>query len=934
MINKERELYNNENDFYDLMKSESEVTSEIEEQYQDISDEDDYLSMMKIMSEEESENIVYGASNDTNNNSNSNSSFNNNSVSGGTKTNSDGTIDTNNVQDVYSSSESNGNVDETNSDVKMGTEEQDTGNHRGLDVNMNMNKGIAYPIIRINDHYCVYEEIVEFYIESGFYKDYREYMSIGKPSTGFVPTLHLILRTSSPDLLKSNQIKSGDKCAVFFRSGGGLIKSYRGDYIITSVVTSDKYSEVTDVKVTYIIRGELYVPNLRNESDKFNFNGSSRDAIVDASERLGLSFFFCDPDNTNDYQGWQCTTNLKDYIQDIATHAWKEFNAFYDCWIDTRYGLSFLNMNKLLIEDGFDEQVDLTPFVSTITAGAGVDGKKAYKSEEKVNKEVQPMAKMFTNIPQDTESATPFYIKKWKIKNRAAEICHSIGINATQTLNIDNAGVESDLNNVDMQYSIPINNTKLQNGFFVLIGPGVNMTYTQADQVAPNQSFVKNSYKVDSGGIVEVMSDGDSEQMKQTGNNMLSSGNTNKFYDTAFEHNMRNNLQLQKQITEIELQGLNLAIMRGEKIPVMIVDNDKLNSSLRAGNYTMSDIEYSMYEMASGWYIIDGIKWNWTPKSNSNGTTFWSTEVKLVRREWPIPGKSKSLTTGDTVNLMNTINPNSAENLQQASTMSAVQKTGSNLNGGTGTGVTPNSRNTNNQNPAEPNNRTNSQPGTMPGTNSTPNPSSSSYSGRVTGTSAKTEIKASAEDDSGTDMPLTGLKPELKTVYRALKAICPNINLVSARRWAVDENGNRVDGNAFVKKNGLYKCCNAKGQIMFFKENNSRHLYGEAIDIINKQGQDFNAIVTTIMNDQTFLGVMADNGCALCIEQTSDDCGAKTKHYHIGTDADIQETWWDSVRAYIPQMSDMLKHKIKNASQSSFRIRSTENKTTDIEDTA
>ena len=97
MINKERELYNNENDFYDLMKSESEVTSEIEEQYQDISDEDDYLSMMKIMSEEESENIVYGASNDTNNNSNSNSSFNNNSVSGGTKTNSDGTIDTNNV---------------------------------------------------------------------------------------------------------------------------------------------------------------------------------------------------------------------------------------------------------------------------------------------------------------------------------------------------------------------------------------------------------------------------------------------------------------------------------------------------------------------------------------------------------------------------------------------------------------------------------------------------------------------------------------------------------------------------------------------------------------------------------------------------------------------------------------------------------------------
>ena len=51
---------------------------------------------------------------------------------------------------------------------------------------------------------------------------------------------------------------------------------------------------------------------------------------------------------------------------------------------------------------------------------------------------------------------------------------------------------------------------------------------------------------------------------------MMASGNTNKFYDAAWEHNMRNNLQLQKQYTEVELKGLNLAIMRGEKIPVII----------------------------------------------------------------------------------------------------------------------------------------------------------------------------------------------------------------------------------------------------------------------------------------------------------------------------------------------------------------------------
>lgn len=64
--------------------------------------------------------------------------------------------------------------------------------------------------------------------------------------------------------------------------------------------------------------------------------------------------------------------------------------------------------------------------------------------------------------------------------------------------------------------------------------------------------------------------------------------------------------------------------------------------------------------------------------------------------------------------------------------------------------------------------------------------------------------------DSGGEMPLTGLKDGLKQLYEHLVDACNgNIRLVSARRWAVDESGKKVDGNAFVMKNGLYKCKNA-----------------------------------------------------------------------------------------------------------------------------
>jgi hypothetical protein len=192
---------------------------------------------------------------------------------------------------------------------------------------------------------------------------------------------------------------------------------------------------------------------------------------------------------------------------------------------------------------------------------------------------------MLTNIPTDEESTTPFYVVNWNIVNRAAEISNEIGINNQQSLNVDNAGVDTENTNVDMQYSIPVNMKKIQNGFFVLIGPGVNLTYTQADQINPNMSFVKNSYKVMGGGITEVMSNDDAAMLEANGNNMMSSGNNNRFYDPAFYHNMRNVLQLEKQYTEVELLGCNLAIMRGEKIPALILDHDKVQSVARSGNW-------------------------------------------------------------------------------------------------------------------------------------------------------------------------------------------------------------------------------------------------------------------------------------------------------------------------------------------------------------
>ena len=817
-----------------------------------------------------------------------------------------------------SSADSNNNINTSQGSVSDNA--ANLGSGSGLDYNTVKNKGVVYPIIRINDHYFSSYEIEEFSIETGFYKNYHDWKKYKFPKTGFVPTMRLVITTTASDLLKRNIIKSGDKCAVFFSSGGGIIKSYRADYLITSVVTSDKETEITDNPVTFIITGELFIPNLRNETEKFNFNGSSRDAMMDCATRLGLAFYFCDPDDTQDYQGWICSKNLHDYALEVSSHAWKEFNAFFDAWIDPRYGLSFININKMLVEDGLDEPIDLTPFINMMNRSVGIDGNKATSSEEYKKEHPQPQAKILTNITKDDESITPFYIQKWNIVNKASEIANEIGVNTKDALTIDNPGISSENSDIDMEYSIPTNKTKLQNGFYVLIGPGVNLTYTQADQKDPNMSFVKKSYTVKGGGIVETMSSGDADMMKQTGNNMYSSGNTNRFYDAGWEHNMRNNLQLQKQYLEVELSGLNLRIMRGEKIPVLILDHDKVQSSARANNYASNILESTLYETASGWYIIDGLMYEW--KSNNNeGPSNWCTKLKLVRREWPIPGRVSTATVDNkTVTFQTTVDA-TENNAQLASSTGYMLPD---------IVITPESQSSS-VSGLDSNTQYASDGGLLDEvviSATAPRRANDT----ATGTDAKQALSVSEEDiTSAEEVPLTGLKSSLKTVYSMIKSICPNIRLVSARRWAVDLDGKRTEGNAFVTRSGMYKCVNAKGQVMYFKSNNSKHLYGEAFDIINGPGQDFNSIMSkyVMMNNQ-LLQEMALSGIGACIEQTTDDSGVATKHYHFGTDKNILKPFWDAVRALNKNLDSVTSAAISNYISYNTRNAASEIKKTEI----
>jgi hypothetical protein len=72
---------------------------------------------------------------------------------------------------------------------------------------------------------------------------------------------------------------------------------------------------------------------------------------------------------------------------------------------------------------------------------------------------------------------------------------------------------------------------------------------------------------------------------------------------------------------------------------------------------------------------------------------------------------------------------------------------------------------------------------------------------------------------------------------------------------------------------------------MYFESNNSRHLYGEAIDIINGNGVSFDDLLKKhLLINGDILKIMYDNGLSCYIETSVDDTGTTSRHYHIGTD--------------------------------------------------
>lgn len=495
--------------------------------------------------------------------------------------------------------------------------------------NFQVSAGRDYPIIKINSYILGVSEI--------------SHMEISIQD--FLPHISLEIKTSTNSLTGVNMPKDGDLVSVFMRTPNPNLPTLRADFIIMKINISEvNYTKKVDRRYTkYFIQGDLYVPKMTSQVDQFAFCGTSKEAVIDFCQRFKLGFAYTDPENTKDKQVWLCYSNTpEEYIKSVVEHSWKDETSFFDCWIDQFYRLNFINVNDILGRKLTDDGNMAEGEMMSVLATQWIDGERLTNNTSE--KRLGP--KLFTNaVWMENQS---WYITGYKPYNRSSQITLNEGTKLEAEFFLVNQALfdAMEVQDTSVLCEPAYNPEKLSTHIILRGRTGQSM---DSMKQANNGDFVDIYRRCPWYGPQYVMSE--SDQKSEDKNNLKWSGNLHQNYYRAEAHNRINLVELNKMNIELFFDGLNFDIQRGEKIPVMLFDQNGVLSAKNRQNTALEKdqlVGLDMMLMYSGWFMIDSISYIYDPQEDPMLTNY-RTVVKVTRREWITPEPTEGILTGSQV---------------------------------------------------------------------------------------------------------------------------------------------------------------------------------------------------------------------------------------------------------------------------------------------
>lgn len=462
---------------------------------------------------------------------------------------------------------------------------------------------LEYPLVKINDYIFNQAEIQSMVIEC----------------TDFLPKITLDVALISSLFIAKEMPKDGDIISVGIRQKSDLLKIVRADFVITSVYSRENPTISQKIPTFMTFYGELFVPGLKSQVGDMSFLSTSMDALKEFAKTLNLGFA-TNENNTDDKQIWLKANITGDlFILQTTERAYKDEKSFYKAWIDIYYNLNFVNINLQLVSS--EVEVDI------IAATTNVD-KNTFYGVDTTDENTKASLKVFSNF--QTYKATPFYIQTWRPTNKSSSITFSLGTKMTCEMFEHNVNLYE--NSESQKYWTipvePIYDEDKSKKSILLRGRATQNYDPNGKQLKrANHPYVGLYEKFPWLGVQYTISNTELDPM-------LWDGNHHRNYQLSKVQNIINLKELDKLNLLITTKGNNANIIRGDKLPVILVRSDEVDNTLireEATNREILDLFYS------GWYIIKGYTLTWSSSKPNSTASGFSQEFILTRREWPAP---------------------------------------------------------------------------------------------------------------------------------------------------------------------------------------------------------------------------------------------------------------------------------------------------------
>ncbi len=458
---------------------------------------------------------------------------------------------------------------------------------------------VEFPFIKINDYLISKGEIDYFEIDS----------------TKRLPTIILTLSFSNDKFLTKEMPKDGDIISIAITNQTDLLHPIRNDYVITGVSPLKKSTAVqSGITITFF--GELFIPGFSGFRGAVAFNGmTSMEALKQIAKTLGLGFN-TNEENTDDKQLWFVSSSYDISIEEIASRSWKDENSFFDWWIDIYYNFNFINVQKQLLSS--EDEIDIAASLSNVP--------KEYYWGSNTDETVET-AKVFSNF--EGYRTTSFYITDWKPINKSSAITFEYGTNVQACFFEHNKVLYDDPEKTKYwSFKIdPAYDQEKLNSHILLRGRATWDASLHSNEPARANYNYADLYNSSPWlGIQYTISNPDEDNSKWTGNH-------HRNYVRSQIQNILNRVELEKLNVEISVQGSNLNIIKGDKVPIVLIQKNRFENLLIDKNFVADAALEFFY---TGWYYVKGFTLSWV-RDVPQVYSLFSQKFILTRREWPAP---------------------------------------------------------------------------------------------------------------------------------------------------------------------------------------------------------------------------------------------------------------------------------------------------------